>query len=68
MSDKEIRGHVQISRSQLKVDYRRTRLSEEHGGSGNHSKHPQPLPPLNPHEGHDDHINDVFRTRTELEG
>lgn len=45
-----------------------TRLSEEHGGSGNHCKHPQPLPPLNPYESHDNHVNDAFRAWKELEG
>jgi len=41
--------------------------SEEKGDGGNHSVHPQLLPPLDPHESHDDHIEDTLGTLAQLE-
>ena len=45
-----------------------TGSSEEENGTGNHSVHPQLLPPFDPHESHDDHVEDVLGTLAEFKG
>ena len=41
--------------------------SEEDSSGREHGSDPQLLPPFDPHECHDDHIEDILVTMTELE-